>query len=246
MNLNSAMATMGASGFLCDLDDTFLHTNRIFAKQIELFCTAVHLAIPTIPQQEITRDVQRLNNEVYKKYAVKSTNWELIANELIKIYGAYSREVIQNALVFMTDVYKTVPELRDGAIEFLREVKDQQIPLAIITHGNEAWTQLKINAHDLHFYIEGLNIVPEEVHKSSSHWQAAIDALDMQANEVIAIGDSILTDMWPAHECGINKLIWVDKPDGWGLYRQGSLPASAIAIKEIPEVIPLVCSLPWV
>lgn len=244
LSLRNAMALLRARALVCDLDDTFLNTNIIFSRQIELFCTAIHLAIPSISQAEIVKQVNQLNNEIYQTHAIKSTNWYIIAERLVVIYGESIREVIYNALSFISQIYKTVPDLRTGVLEFMKEVKDQEIPLAIITHANEAWTDLKIQSHGLHFYIEQLHIVPEEVHKGASHWKMAVDALKVDPSEVIALGDSILTDMWPAHECGIKKLIWVDKPDGWGLYRNGTLPTTACTIKEIPEVIPLIRSLP--
>lgn len=245
MNFSDAMQRLKAKVILCDLDDTILHTNRIFTRQIELFCSTVHAAIPSIPRFEIEAHVHRLSKELYASESIKKSNWSKIAAELVAIYGRSSEEVIENALGFMLNVYETVPDLRTGALEFLREVKESQIPLAIITHGTEAWTDLKLSSHKLHFYIEQLHIVPESEHKTERHWAQAIKALNVAPSEVIAIGDSILTDMWPARKCGVNMLIWVDKPDGWNLYRQGTLPVGAHAIKELTEVIPLICRLPW-
>lgn len=244
LSLRDALDLMRVRGFVCDLDDTFLNTNIIFRRQIELFCTAIHLAIPSISQQELVVRVNELNNKIYQTHAVRKDNWKQIAQQLVEIYGSHIQDVVTNALIFIDQIYKTVPELRGGVLEFMKEVKDQEIPLTIITHANEEWTDLKIQSHGLHFYIEQLYVVPEDVHKGVSHWKRAIETMGFAPNEVIGLGDSILTDIWPAHEVGVKKLIWVDKEDGWGLYRNGTLPSGTYTIKEIPEVIPLIQSLP--
>lgn len=245
MNFSDAMQRLSAKVILCDLDDTIVHTNRIFTRQIELFCSTVHTAIPSITRFEIEAHVHRLSQDLYVTESIKKSNWNKIATELVAIYGRSSEEVITHALGFMLKVYETVPDLRTGALEFLSAVKKAGIPLAIITHGNGEWTDLKLASHKLHFFIEQLHVVPEAEHKTKQQWAQAISALGVAPNEVIAIGDSILTDMWPARECGVNMLIWVDKPDGWSLYRRGTLPVGALPVKELTEVIPLICSLPW-
>jgi len=244
MSFKEICLSQGIKAFFLDLDDNLVHTNIIFLTQIELFCKHVADRYPGVTQDGFSKLVHEINNRLFVTNGVSPHSWDENCVELCQCYPD-AVQYIKEGMVHIRQIYQTAPQWKNGTVEFLTTLKSEGIPTYIVTHADEDWTAIKVSTLGIAQYVTAIHVVPARAHKTAAEWTKALNRFGFLPEEVCVSGDSLKTDINPAYEAGVRRLIWMDYADSWHIYRTGIVPEGTLTIREVPEIIPLISSRPW-
>ncbi len=223
-------------GLVLDLDDFLIHTNPLYVmafKDIAKTLSFGHL----LTEEEIEARVWEINTEVYKLH---HTDRKLVWPEFLKRIGeefdpglTAMRSITESAEA----IYTTTPELREGAIEFLKQAKERSLLIAINRQADREWTMFKLESTGILEYVDEVNCV-ESGAKTAESWIVASSLLGLSPSECAMAGDSKMSDIIPATEAGYKICCWL-RTD-WERALRGDLPETAIEITSLPEIMPRV------
>ena len=245
MKLSKVLREMGVLAIFCDLDDTLIPTHGLFGVQIALFLEAVVRDIQDIQYRDIESRLKASNDELFLASGPQRNNWRITVQRLILHYGPEFSHIFWGHYHYLDEIYQKSPSWKEGALEFLSQIAEENIPLVIVTHANKKWTLLKMERLELWKYVAHVYIVPEAGHKTAREWASACSLMKLSTSEVIAIGDSTISDMRPSCEAGISKRIWVNNAVGWDLYKAKGVPAGTLEVTSVSEIVPLLLTKPW-
>lgn len=129
-------------------------------------------------------------------------------------------------------------QLAPHAFETLQALRDQAMPLALISNGNARYQRQKIKQHHLAPFFEAIFIEEEfGVAKPDQRiFLAALDHFHITAQEAWMIGDNLALDIAASQRLGIFA-IWFD-PAGHGLPAESALYPDRI-IHTLPALLDL-------
>ena len=226
---------------LFDLDDNLIITNPIFTGQIAKYADEVIKNLPPqIDPITIRKKIAEANNEAYETHSVRRDRWKPMAEILAKQFenevGREGGLIFHKASSILEDIYTIPPKLREGALETVETIS-KFAKTAIVTHGNEDWTNFKIDGLGLRESFDKVFIVPEGEHKEKDHWRAAVEYFGIPPKHALVSGDNIKGDIIAASEAGVKNLVWMNFREGWSLYRKGDLPEGTLEISNMIEFI---------
>ncbi|MCA9389832.1 HAD family hydrolase [candidate division WWE3 bacterium] len=227
----------GISLVLFDFDDTLIKTHDVFSTQIQLVYDYLE-QILKIERDEIDQAFQQFNREAFEKHSViPFDRWQYVILQLQEKYQ-FSDEVRDHCLGLLMEIYDILPEIFDGVIELLAGLKAESIPVALITHANEKWTNNKLDGLHLRRFFDAIHIVDERGKKTADSWRQAIAEHGVEPQQVLGIGDNVKGDIIAARQAGVQKLVWFNRGIGWSVYLEGELPEGVIEINAIDALIP--------
>lgn len=220
---------------LLDFDDVISRTGQIFAKQMRLFVEQSVLSLDGVSFETVMQELERINNAVQHTHKVNPVRWQVIVQLLAESFGLGNQSVFHQHLHLLMEIYQTSPEFHEGALETLVTFREAGFRLGVITHANEDWTWFKLRQLGLETMFQSVTIAHEDGVKGCEDWSRAVNSLDVQPEETIAIGDNVKGDILAAEAAGIRTLVKV--PSIWRLYGEGELPQGVIAAAGIGAVI---------
>lgn len=240
--LQKALLKLAINGILCDLDDTLINTAPVFGKHMDMYSEVVSREL-SVDFLEFRKNLQEINDRTFAIYSVRRSKWQIIIAELVNLYGPKAEDVLTRYYYILDNIYNIAPEFKEGAIDFLLQMKEIRLPVCLITHANTRWTYLKMNTYDLWKHTHALHIVSENQYKSYEEWLEGCKKVYLFPYQVLGIGDSIVSDMIPAFNAGIPYRIWLKNKNAWSIYVNHELPRGTITLNGIYEVIPKIIEL---
>jgi putative hydrolase of the HAD superfamily len=188
-----------------DLDGTLFDRDssvrKLIARQYGAFAPALqHIPKATYIDQFIGLDARGYvkKDEVYRKLV-----------ETYLIQGVTAGELFEDFYAHYHHCCVPFP----GLVEMLRQLKAQEIKLAIITNGGHAFQMNTIKALGIEdFFSAILTSEQEGIRKPDPQiFQRAMEPLGVSAAETVFVGDHPEVDIMGAHQAGL-KAVWKRDP----------------------------------
>lgn len=225
--------------FLFDLDDTICSTKEIFGRAIDRVCRLLAEQGGAWGEDKWKNEVKRINNRLFEEFGVNPCRWNLLVDELTKMYAL--EKAVGSALVAVfEEVYLTPLVFKEGAENGLRFIKSSGVSIGIVTHANSEWTKRKYNWLNLGRFVEWEEIflVDENSHKTRESWLGAMRHFNLEPENCAVVGDSPRFDINPPRELGVRHCFLVEDRGLWDVHNQ-PIDSGVWRIKslaEIPEV----------
>lgn len=210
-----------------DLDDTHIFTHRHFKEKIAL-CIQ-HICAAENPQ---------LISQVHTRFSEISDAAFLIPGISV------SPDRWKYVLETLSQIYTTVPQLREDSIFALEHYRQSNLKIAIFSHAPLGIIEFKLQQTGIDKFIDQVGAVNPLSHKDGNAWHTFItQQIGIDTHQVIAIGDSITSNIKAAFETGVpvNQIIWYDARDGMPSAKKGLLPPGVHQITshfQLPDVLP--------
>ncbi len=211
----------GVKAILIDFDDTLIYTHLIFEHYNNLFITQICQENPHINPKEFDNLFRYLNKKAYSVESVSPDRYQWIIDVL---HQEHPHINFQHHLDTLLSIYKHQPELRPQALEFIQALQQADIPLVLVTHANQDWTDFKLDSLDLRQYFQQVIVIDEHHYKDQQAWLDATNQAGYIPSECIIIGDSLKTDIISTAQAGYRNVIWTNPKDGWSHYSEGEQP----------------------
>jgi FMN phosphatase YigB (HAD superfamily) len=220
-----------------DFDDTIIKTSEIFFAAVKSVLDLYAKVLPQLSNVEIAQIFQEIDSEVHARLAVNPLRWEPIVTEFERTTRVKQSRVKQ-ALKIFANIYKQIPEFEQDAEIMIKVLKRWGIYLGLITHANVEWTIFKLESLGLDGVFETVKIADEnKIHKDWTDWDGAAENANKPKSKILGVGDSIQGDVQAAVRAGFGKVAWVDKKNGWHMYRQGELPSGVLVVKKASKIL---------
>lgn len=187
-----------------DLDDTLLHTQHHYTEARENFAEFVNQKFG-VDTETAKKTQSNYSRELLDKYGLKPIRFQLAMEEaLIELTeGELTPSDLTEARKFGENAFKSADEyksqgLADGSIELLNTARSLADSVWILTAGHPPLQNRKINAVDLHSYVDIIQIVG--MNGKESVLKSASDRYDT----VVHIGNSSSSDVKPAEAANVN------------------------------------------
>lgn len=231
--LTSWLEDAGIGVVLFDLDDTLLETHSIFDRQIDAF---IALAVSRLPEYQfgsLLEMLREINNRAFRIYGVNPNRWETVVVQMGERCGERAKEVFNDGLTTLMEIYQIVPPVFPGALEILNLFNQTGVNMGLVTHANQKWTDFKLDNTGLRPFFQHILVVDENRHKGSNDWVSAVSLFGKEPRQGMVLGDNLRGDVIAAVEAGFRKVVWIDEKDNWSMYRQGNVPEGVIVVPEI-------------
>jgi len=224
-------------GIAFDFDDTLIATTEIFATAVDEVLRMYAKVLPQIPPAELAQIFKEIDAVVHAKLAVNPKRWEpIIVNfeRELKIKKTLAPQALQT----FSEIYSKIPEFEQDVEILLEVLKRWGILLILITHANVEWTLFKLSSLGLDRTFDIVEIVDENnIHKDKTDSLRVAEKSKLPVSKIMGVGDNIRGDVQSAIEAGFGKVVWVDKKNGWHMYRQGKLPSGVLVVKKASEIL---------
>jgi putative hydrolase of the HAD superfamily len=155
----------------------------------------------------IEKEILNLYSHYFKDYYLKNFKpekyyYKMLFNEIIKKYNL--KEDAKYYIDFMYESFSKLPYFKD--IDYLNEIKKKNIYVSILTNADSYFVRKKINSSQI--YYEDLIISEEvELYKPDKKiFELALQRLNLNKEEIIFIGDNLITDIKATKDIGIKSL----------------------------------------
>lgn len=219
---------------LFDLDDTLIHTQELFKKYMDEYVEFVSRD-SGLSKDKVRSDLERLNNEEYKKVGVNPERWVVVAQRMRDEEIGYSNTPIDN-LGTLRKIYEDPPRVKSGVMALLTILKESGVRMSLVTHANEDWTWRKLKNTDLAKYFEIIKIVDENRHKAAGDWLEVVDQMEVLPSETLILGDSLGGDIIPGASIGA-RTMWLHTGSTWSMYRTGEVPVETVQLDDVGQLL---------
>ncbi len=212
---------------LWDLDDSLIQTRSVFSGKIDEYLEVV-CSKSEIDIEEIRPIFMEQNNKVFEVKSVNPERWDWVAERMVENFG---RNEFVEYVPILKSIYKTTPEMVEGAMEVLETIYDSPLAMGMVTHATPEWTELK--TEKIRHMFGHIETVDVNRHKSKEDWEKAAKILGAEAKDCIVIGDSLRNDVEPAGELGMAGILL---PSVWSVYASGTMPNRAVEVEHVSKV----------
>jgi FMN phosphatase YigB (HAD superfamily) len=227
-------AKLGIKALLFDFDDTLIYTQELFIKYMDEYVAKVSLE-SGLDLDIVRGDLERLNNEEFKKMGVNPERWAVVAQRMADEREGYGESTI-NSLKILGKIYTDSPRVKPGAVAMLEILRMADTRMALVTHANEDWTLRKLENTGVADYFEVIKIVDENKHKGVEDWKEVADKMGILPKECLILGDSLGGDIIPGDMIGA-RTVWLHTGSTWSMYRAGTVPEATVHLDNINELL---------
>lgn len=181
-----------------DADDTLWHSEDGFHATELSFCELLAPHVPAgIDIKSALTATQRTNLHTYG-YGVKAFGLSMIEAAITISQGHVPTEVLSELLQVVRDLLLAPVRLLDGVPEVLQELA-QHHRLILITKGDLVHQTRKVTTSGLDHLFDHVEIVLE---KDVATYEKVFHELNVQAERVCMVGNSVKSDILPILELG--------------------------------------------
>jgi FMN phosphatase YigB (HAD superfamily) len=225
---------LGIKAILFDFDDTLIYTQELFIKYMDEYIEVV-ASETGLDRETVREDLERLNNEEYKKMGVNPERWRVVAERMALEREGYGESTTKN-LPILGKIYTDEPRAKEGAKAVLQILGDIGVKMGMVTHANVDWTWRKMDKVKMIDFFDAIVIADENKHKGVEHWLSVIEELGVCPEECLVIGDSLGGDIIPTAKAGA-RTMWLHTGSSWSMYRTGEVPESTVHLDQINQVL---------
>jgi len=242
--------------FIFDLDDTVWDAYGIFKKYIDELkrtiavdfkekCAIgeqIDLSLATL--DDLDNDFDIALSDAFRKVFVNPANiWRELLMNLVQKYNLTEND-IDRYIEQVWPLYQEVPYVFSEVITTLTDLKKKGVKIYALTHAEEEWTRYKLEKTGLKDYFEEIFYADVNKAKGVDDWKNAIAQiksrdinLGTNTENIAIVGDNLKGDINPSHEVGIRYKFWINRGEGWGLYREGNVPEGTIRVKSLHLIV---------
>lgn len=229
----------GVTHLLCDFDDTFIQTHKVISGG----CREVVAGIAIDLGREVGEIKYHFDTAVNLGFRTLGVNpdtlWPHVMLKLSKVYqSAFDQKMHERYLEQLREIYQVVPEYHPGGREFLEVISQLGLPMALVTHASQHWTNFKLDSLGIRRFFEHIEIADVNSHKSASDWERAMNTFRVHPANVMVIGDSLRGDICAGREAGVDNLVWLNRI-GWSVNSEGEVPERTIIVPEFTDLMDL-------
>jgi FMN phosphatase YigB (HAD superfamily) len=198
--------------FIFDVDNTLIDTTGMFVEMFSRFKTVLREVYDEKKAEEV-------HDEFYEELHGGKYDHTVDYHYISGDFGEFLQErdgisdedrgKIESCLV---SIYDLVPPNLDFASELLDLVYEKGYTIAFWTHSGAEWADLKVKG-----LLKGTKVPFEDVfvfsialsdHKDLGSLDYAIKTLSVSPEEVVVVGDNIITDIKSAVDVGVKDVVW--------------------------------------
>ena len=232
------------SAVFFDLDGTLLDGSS-FPESIVRTCEAVAVRNPALK----AADLIAANNEIWPKFWSEiGYEWSLgTLDESDVTLEAWRRTLSacdcedESLMAFAKEAHdrfgREAHRFFDDVVEVVEALLEARIPLALITNGAPQTQRDKVRALGIEGWFEAL-IISGEVGKTkpdASLFRMALEQLNVPAEDVWHVGDSLANDVAGAQAAGV-KAAWINR-DGYTI--ESGDPVPDIEVRSLGDLLAL-------
>ncbi len=221
-------------GLAFDLDNTLFYTNEHF-HQYQDACS-IDLAErfqSSIPSEEF---VQRMAYNLKLEYFLSGCRPDHIEKKYQNALDMYFkdnypsnyREYKDFVRKAFAGFYLEPPKIIEGSEKVLKFAIDKNIPFVFNSNAQPVATKIKVGAFEELLGIRGIpyNAVNIDKIKDWVSWKNSVERINVPIERVLAIGDSLETDVLAAIAAGCRNIVWV----------KGDLTKLPLEVRENPNI----------
>lgn len=219
-------------GAVLDLDNFLICTNELFEPSFQEIARLISTEV-NLPVESTYKALIAINESVHRRYHTdRNFVWPVLLEELSAKFslGKGSLKEIER---YANMIYTTIPEVKDGAFDMLRNLKSEGCLIGINTQADEPWTRFKLEKTGLIRFVNSIHCV-EEGPKDATSWIIAAAKLRLSPTECAMGGDSKTSDILPATEAGYSVRVWFND-SYWSRSHAGELPEGTVEINTLSE-----------
>jgi FMN phosphatase YigB (HAD superfamily) len=199
------------SNVLIDFDGTLNESEPIFASKLDGILDRDGRALFQIYLHDIHRTVVHENYP--DKHDDVAFHWGLLLQRIGASHDVQTVNLLTNRYRDAENAIFKRPRLFPDVTPFLERAVNSGYHLCLSTGGGnslkKAEAVTRVLSRNYFAFVLGEETLDQLKH-DPSYYEAALKTLSWKAGETVSIGDTILTDIYPAKVVGINT-IWVNR-----------------------------------
>jgi putative hydrolase of the HAD superfamily len=207
------------SGLLIDLDDTIIKTHTAYEPTFKYMYGVLSKRFkisPEVLREAFEKEKKELQIELKDSLALH--NRLIIFQNVLDALGVeYNLEQISDVNDLFWNTFISNTSLFDGSIETLKELKENGVKIAIVSDGEVDIRIKKIEGAGLTQYIDNM-VCSEEIGSekpSPRMFTLALARINKNPEDVIMLGNNIVSDIYGAQQVGIRAGFFNPKEDGF-------------------------------
>jgi FMN phosphatase YigB (HAD superfamily) len=198
--------------FVFDVDNTLIDTNTTF---VDMFHSLKELFVEIYGEKKGDEVYDEFYAELHGGKYNHTVDYFDISKDFVSTLadrGGISKENQERVINILVGIYDIVPEVLASARKLLELIYRKGYTVAFWTHSGEEWAILKVKG-----ILEETKIPFEDVFvfsvslsdsKDFTSLDSAIKTLNLHPEEIVVVGDNIVTDIVAAVESGVKDVVW--------------------------------------
>ena len=230
IGLKEWFASEGVKQVLFDMDSTLVETVDHYRVRMHKYCEFLSGECGR-EEAELFDTLMGGIDALRGEFSVEPPVLGVPARVLAKMCGVEGLE-LEKQVDELMKIYELSPEVSLGAVGQVRLVRDAGVETFVVTHADKEWTREKMRP----FWglFKDYVCTPTNRPKNLQAWEDALEKLGVEPEEVMVVGDSWVSDVEPALELGVKKVVWI---------RNGALAKNDTRVIEIESIADLVGGL---
>ena len=190
---------MGVTTALVDLDDTLVDTHAVYLYRME---RAVRIMAGEDGAEALHQAWLARITENRSRFHV---NPQVLYQSFAEVTGEFTDDEARGqAIEEIRCIYEEdTPPVFPGVDAFLRDLRQAGLKVCVVTHASPEWTAKKLSANNLASLVDQVYCIDIDGPKDEDAWAAVYEKEGVTVNQVIVVGDSIVSDVWPNLNLGL-------------------------------------------
>ena len=198
----------GIEMVLFDMDSTLVKTSEGFQEHIGMFTDWI-AEEGDLEKEEVYGRFMETIIGLKGGFSVKPEISRVTADIVRKWCGVEENEGYEEAVEKLMEMYMDPFEECEGASEVVDLVFKTGVRMGVVTLAGEEWTRRKMGKY-FNGKFEGYYCVDTAGKKDMMAWERALNRFEVLPDKVMVVGDSWESDILPALELGVKKVIWIN------------------------------------
>lgn len=221
---------MGVRVALIDLDDTLVDTHKVYMERMH---RAARIVVGEEGEEEFMDKWLARITKNRRKYSV---NPKVLYESFDEVLGECAAEIRADAVEQIRCIWEEdIPEMFAGVKEFLTDLREAGLRICIVTHAGREWTDRKLLGNGLTGLVDGVYCIDINGSKDEDTWEDVYEAEGVTVNQVIVVGDSIVSDVWPNLNLGVvaDRIIRVKSKFKFG---SEDVPTGVVEVESLSQL----------
>jgi putative hydrolase of the HAD superfamily len=226
-------------GLIIDLDDTLNVNHSLFLRSRAQLVEILQELAPERDPYELGLFHRDHSNSLIPQYGFTPTRWRVGSLEAAALCAGRELEQGERERVLVAaEIGVGVGELYPYVAETLALLKHEQVPMLLLTKGEQEKQAEKIAAHELELFFDEIVIVEQK----DAALLRTVAAERGWAHPVV-IGDSEKSDVLPAQEAGFDAVLVDRGAPKWIMERHHDSPLEAPHAAGLAQAVALLAVL---
>ena len=222
----------GIEMVLFDMDSTLVKTSEGFQKHIRIFTDWI-AGESRLEKEEVHGRFMEIMIGLKSELSVKPEISRVVADMVRRWCGVEENGKYEGAVEKLMEIYMDPFEECEGASEVVDLVARTGVRMGVVTIAGEEWTRRKIGKY-FNGMFEGYYCIDPAGRKDTMAWERGLERFEVLPEKVMIVGDSWKSDVLPALELGVKKIVWVNVR---GEKHEDKRVIEIGGVKELKEVL---------